>query len=54
MNTFNGSLLLPTGAAKTLQELVHAAITNRTYPTAQAETDAVKAYDSRIVRPLAA
>ncbi len=53
MNTFNGSLLLPTGAAKTLQELVQAAIAARTYPTAQAETDAINAYNSRIVRPLA-
>ncbi len=59
MNTFNGSLQLPNNTPKTFQELIQAAILNRTYPTTAAENNAIASFTSRTVsegriRPLAA
>lgn len=49
MNQFSGSVSLPNNTPMTIGELVQAAIAARTYPTAQAETDAINRANPLIV-----
>ena len=49
MNVFRGSIKNLAGERRTLSELVAAAITARTYPTAQAKTDALSRFKNVIV-----